>query len=203
MGGVDSPRLPTDKSQLLSPDWYPANYHERLDPGLRWRPADDPQPLHPAGAALCICPVGPAVPQQRPADARGHGGVLCRGGQPGRHQRQLGGAGQPDRSPAGPSAAGRLRPGLAVSGPGRSAQPALGAAGQSPLPAGRSGPSFGPCGGGLAAAGGCDRPALGPLRRPDPGADPHGGGHRGRQWPLGRAAAGLRPRGRHLTWPSR
>jgi hypothetical protein len=41
---VDAPRLPIAKSQLLSPDWYPANYHECLDPGLRWRPADDPQP---------------------------------------------------------------------------------------------------------------------------------------------------------------
>ena len=33
------------------------------------------------------------------------------------------------RSPAGPGAADRLRPGPAVSGPGRSAQPAVGAAG--------------------------------------------------------------------------
>ncbi|MEJ0067290.1 MAG: redoxin family protein [Caulobacteraceae bacterium] len=87
------------------------------------------QSVHPAGAAVRVRPLRPAVREERTAAAAGHGRHLRRRRQPGGGRWRLGGAGQwrgPDRRHGG---AALLRPAAAVPGAGRPSDAAAGGAG--------------------------------------------------------------------------
>ena len=150
-------------------------------PRLSRRRADDPQPVHPAGAAVRVRARGSVVRAQRRADAARHGDHVRAGRDAGRGRRRLGGAREPvrplrrARDPAlfgVDTAVSALSP---IGSRSRSVAPVRGCRNR------RSGARRGAVDRPVAVARCGDRLALGAMRGPDPRLDADRRGAAGRK----------------------
>ncbi|MNX89696.1 hypothetical protein D3C86_1217170 [compost metagenome] len=101
------------------------------DPRLsRWC-ADDCQPVHSAGAAVCLCPHRAAVHEEWFTAADGDGADVRAGRHAGGGGRRLGGAAQSVRALAGAGVRRAVRSDTDAAATGRAPDPAVGCGGQS------------------------------------------------------------------------
>ncbi|MNU89683.1 hypothetical protein D3C71_795290 [compost metagenome] len=175
---------------------FAGNRHVAAGPRLsRWC-ADDCQPVHSAGIAVCLRPHRATLRQKRVAAAGGHGADLRAGRHVGGGGRRLGGATQSVRALAGAGVRGVVRSDAVAAATGRASDPATGGGGQSFVGGGgRRCTATSRC---FAPDRRGHRPAVGAVRRADPGPAADRCGAARRQHSNHLFAAGVRRRCRHF-----